>query len=91
MRTDLQHDPEARRFSVAVDGNLAVVDYELRDGIMTIVHTGVPPAIGGRGIAADLTRAALTHARERGWRVRPRCAYAAAFMRRHPEYADLMA
>lgn len=58
---------------------------------MTIVHTGVPDAIGGRGIAATLTAAALEFARNRGWRVRPLCSYAAVFMRRHAEYAGLFA
>lgn len=58
---------------------------------MVILHTGVPPELGGRGIAAQLTEAALAAARENGWKVRPRCSYAAAYFKRHPEYNDLLA
>jgi N-acetylglutamate synthase-like GNAT family acetyltransferase len=52
---------------------------------MNIVHTGVPPAIAGRGIAADLMRAALAAAAEAKWQVNPVCSYAAAYLRRHPD------
>lgn len=51
------HDAAAHRFTLAVDGQQAVLDYQLRDGAMVITHTGVPDALGGRGIAALLTRA----------------------------------
>jgi predicted GNAT family acetyltransferase len=88
---DVRHDPAAHAFFAEFGGHRAVLNYACADGIMTIVYTGVPDAIGGRGIAAQLTRSALGFARTQGWSVRPRCSYAAAFMRRHPEYADLSA
>ncbi|SAI33568.1 Uncharacterised protein [Bordetella ansorpii] len=89
--TDITHNAAASRFECTVDGHLCVLDYQLDDGVMTITHTGVPPAVGGRGIAAGLTRVALDAAREQHWRVRPLCSYAAVYVRRHPEYADLVA
>ncbi|WP_282270350.1 GNAT family N-acetyltransferase [Stenotrophomonas sp. PS02298] len=87
---DIEHDAAANRFQTLVDGQRAVLDYELDGGVMVITHTGVPEAIGGRGIAAALTRFALEHARVAGWKVIPACAYAATFMQRHGEYADLL-
>ncbi|HEX7769455.1 MAG TPA: GNAT family N-acetyltransferase, partial [Dokdonella sp.] len=62
----------------------------LRDGIMVIDHTEVPPAVGGRGIAGQLVRAAFETARRAGWRVHPACSYAAAWIQRHPAYGDLV-
>ena len=50
---------------------------------MTITHTRVPAAIGRRGIAAELMRAALQAAHESHWKVVPACSYAAAYMRKH--------
>ena len=90
MELDVRHDAAAQEFSVEVDGRRGVLQYRLREGVMTIVHTGVPDAIGGRGVAAELTRVALETARANGWKVVPACAYASAFMRRHPGYADLL-
>lgn len=87
---DIVHDPHASRFSVAVEGHRGELAYTLRDGVMVITHTEVPPAIGGRGIAAALTRAALDTARREGWKVLPACSYAAAFIRRHREFSSLL-
>ena len=86
----VDHNPAQACFETTVDGHRAVLEYVLEDGAMVITHTGVPEAIGGRGIAADLTRAALAHARAAGLKVVPACAYAAAFMQRHSEYTDLL-
>ena len=87
---DLHHDADSRRFSTRLEGHEAELVYSLRDGRMVIEHTGVPEAIGGRGIAAALVKAALDHARTQGWRVVPACSYSAAYVQRHPEYADLV-
>jgi uncharacterized protein len=81
----INHDSNAHRFSTEVDGVRAVLDYTLADSVMTITHTGVPQPIGGRGVAADLMRAALHAARSAGWKVNPACSYAAAYLRRHPD------
>lgn len=88
--TDITHDPALGRFVCTVDGHPCELDYRLDGRHMTIMHTGVPPEVGGRGIAAGLTRAALDTARGRGWQVLPLCSYAQAYIRRHPEYADLL-
>lgn len=89
--SNIQHHEQQGRFDIHVDGQQCVLDYQLRDGTMAILHTGVPPAVEGRGIAARLTRAALDTARQRGWRVQPICSYAVAYLARHPEYQDLAA
>ncbi|MFC3551744.1 GNAT family N-acetyltransferase [Lysobacter cavernae] len=86
----IQHDPAAEVFTTTVDGVEARLDYHLADGWMVITHTGVPDAIGGRGIAGELVRAAFEHARAQGWNVRPACSYAAAWVERHPEYNQLL-
>lgn len=95
MSYDIQHQPNERRFSTSVDLELCVLDYTLSPTpsgeVMTITHTEVPPPLEGRGIASALMKAALDHAREQGWKVRPACSYANAWMRRHPDYEDLRA
>ncbi len=80
----IHHDAIARRFVTEVDGERAVLEYSLAGTVMTITHTGVPPAIGGRGIAGELVHAALSAAAAAGWVVRSACSYATAYMARHP-------
>lgn len=89
MTFDIQHETDRQRFTTSVDGHLCVLDYHLNGSVMTITHTGVPSAVGGKGIAAALTRFALDTARQQNWRVIPRCSYAAIYIARHPEYDDL--
>jgi predicted GNAT family acetyltransferase len=89
MSRAIEHNTTRQRFECTEDGILSVLNYELQNGVMNITHTGVPEAVGGRGIAADLTRCALETAQQQGWRVRPLCSYAAAYLRRHPEFQPL--
>ena len=84
------HDPVASRFEAVAEGLRSVADYELVGKVMWMTHTGVPYALRGHGIAAQLVAAALAHAREHGWHVRPQCSYVAAYMQRHPETQDLL-
>ncbi len=81
----IHHEQDAHQFVTDVDGNRAHLDYTLDGRVMTITHTKVPPAIGGRGIAAELMAAALSAARGAGWTVIPACSYAEAYMAKHPD------
>jgi uncharacterized protein len=84
----ISHDSEANQFTTEVDGHRAELDYTIADGVMSITHTRVPQAIGGRGIAAELMREALKFAGQRGLSINPACSYAAAYMRKHAQSAD---
>jgi len=55
----ISHDQTANQFTTEIDGHRAELDYTVADGVMTITHTRVPQAIGGRGIAAELMREAV--------------------------------
>lgn len=92
MTGGVDHDSEARRFTTVVDGDDAYLAYEMLDAAtMEATRTFTPRTSRGRGVAARLVRAALDHARERGWRVVPTCWYVAQWIDRHPEYRDLLA
>lgn len=86
----IHHNTAASRFELQVDGGLAECAYRLQGEVMNIVHTEVPPAAAGRGVAAALVKAALAYARARGCKVRPSCSYVQAYMRRHAETQDLL-
>jgi predicted GNAT family acetyltransferase len=88
---EIRHNVERRRFETVVDGQLARADYRVDNGVLWLVHTEVPPPIGGRGIAAELVRAALAHAREAGLKVQPACSYVRRYIRQHPETHELLA
>jgi len=80
----------AQRFETTVEGLLCVLEYRIDGKTLLLQHAGVPVALRGHGIAAALAKFALDSARDRGMDVVPNCSYVAAWIRRHPAYADLV-
>jgi len=95
MTTDadaLVHDnAAAHRFEKIVDHHAAVATYAIDGGVITFLHTVVPEALRGRGIARELVEFALASVRERGLKVIPQCVVFEAYMRKHHETHDLLA
>jgi len=88
---EVRHNPAKSRFELEIDGSLALAEYELRDGVMVFTHTESPPALQGRGAASKLIHGALLAARDQGLKVRATCSFVIAYLKRHPEFADLEA
>jgi predicted GNAT family acetyltransferase len=76
----------AHRFEVHAGGSMARLDYRLQNRTIVLVHTEVPPELENCGIGAKLVKAALEYARQSSLMVVPRCSFAAAYIRRHPQY-----
>ena len=70
---------------------LAHVDYRRVGDTLELVHTEVPSALEGRGVAGTLVRTALEHAAGNGLKVLPLCSYVRAYMKRHPDTHPLLA
>lgn len=85
------HNLAESRFEAAVPGGLGRADYRRVGDTLHMVHTEVPPAHRGHGIAGELVQAALDHARTNGLRVMPLCSFVRSYMRRHPESRELLA
>jgi predicted GNAT family acetyltransferase len=88
----VRDNPEALRFEAREDGELlGEIRYRTEPGIVVLVHTEVAPSAEGTGVGSGLVKGALDDIRGRGLRVVPVCPFVAAYIRRHPEYADLVA
>lgn len=87
----LKDNPQQGRFEMEVEGRIAFVAYRRSNGVISLNHAEVPVELEGQGIGSELVRATLEAARAEGLKVVPRCSFVAAFMRRHPEYRDLLA
>jgi predicted GNAT family acetyltransferase len=78
------------RFELAVEGHIAATYYQIADGVITFVHTEVPPELGGKGIGSKLIRGALDQVRSEGLKVVAQCPFVRAYIDKHGEYADLL-
>ena len=85
-------DNEAEsRFELDVGGTIAFVVYRKSRGAITLVHTEVPPALGGKGIGSKLARATLDAVRAQGRKLTVKCEFIQGVRGKHPEYNDLLA
>ena len=85
---EIVDDRDAGRFEATVDGVSAELTYRLDGTRLTLLHTGVPDEIGGRGIGGRLVRAAVERAVAEGLTLVPRCPFARAWLERHPQSAE---
>jgi uncharacterized protein len=79
--------PGEHRFVVRDEGATAELTYEVVDGRLVLVHTGVPERLGGRGIGGLLVRAGLEKAEREHLIVVPYCPFARRWLRDHPDEA----
>jgi predicted GNAT family acetyltransferase len=59
----VRHNPAAHRFELDTPAGLAVADYRLSGGTMTIYHTEVPAPVRGRTFGYRLVCGALQEVR----------------------------
>ncbi len=93
MNEEYRHQRAAHQFETWIDGELVGrAAYTLTGTVAAFDHTVVKPSMEGRGVAGRLVRHAMDEIRAEGvWKVRPVCTYVVAWVKRHPEYADLIA
>jgi predicted GNAT family acetyltransferase len=63
MNNAVSNNPALSRYELAVDGHYAATYYEIAGGLITFVHTEVPPELGGKGIGSKLVQGTLDHVR----------------------------
>jgi len=82
---------EASRYEMHVHGELAgFVDYRLRGEVISLVHTEIEPPFRSAHLATHLARFSLDDARKRGLAVLPSCPYISSWIKKHPDYTDLV-
>ena len=76
----------ARVEGAAATGELTLL--RVSNDVWDANHTGVPKAIGGRGVGKALIQAMVEDARQNGYRVVPSCPFVAKLFERKPEWAN---
>lgn len=90
MNLDVRHNEAKCRFEAGSDADPAHIDYLLVEKTLEIYHTEVPMKYQGKGLAGLLATACLDWAREQGFKVLTTCSYATSFVKKHPEYNDIV-
>jgi predicted GNAT family acetyltransferase len=88
-KLEIKHNEPNHTFEVWIDGHLSKLDYMQDAKNFVITHVGVYPEHRGQGVAGKIVEAGLQYARQNALRVVPMCSYAAAYIRRNPQYMEL--
>jgi uncharacterized protein len=88
--SEIVNNKARHRFELAVEGHIAATYYQIANGVITFVHTEVPPELGGKGIGSKLIKSALDQVRSEGLKVVAQCPFVKACIDKHGEYADLL-
>jgi uncharacterized protein len=86
----VQNNTSARRYEMTVEGVTAFVTYHRVGAAVSLDHTEVPAALGGKGVGSALAKGTLDLVRSEGLKVLPRCQFIASFIGKHPQYQDLL-
>ena len=87
---DVVMNDATHRFEVTLGAETAFAEYVLHNGAMVLPHTVVPEAFAGKGVGSMLAQAALGYARDHGLKVKPSCPFIAGYIKKHPEWQDLV-
>ena len=88
--TDVVNNKAEHRYELMVESHLAATYYTLADGVITFVHTEVPPELGGKGVGSRLVKGALDQVRAAGLKVIAQCPFVKGYIDKHADYADLL-
>ena len=94
METDVEiaYVPAQHRYELLLGGHrVGLADVDERGDVVVIPHTEIDAAHQGQGLAGRMVGLVLDDLRAKGRRVVPVCSYVVDYIRRHPEYDDLVA
>ena len=87
----LDHDMDRGRYSLWHGSTyIGFIGYRREDDVVTIQHTIVNEEFGRRGYARALVTLVLDQLREKNLKIIPECSYVQDYLRRYPEYQDMV-
>lgn len=90
QQQNIFNNEQRQQFQIEMDGQLASLEYRLHEGRIVLMHTEVPPALGGRGVGTALVEFAFNYARTHHLPVKIYCPFVAAYVRSHPEQQGIV-
>jgi uncharacterized protein len=87
----VRDNPTELRYELLLDNDVVgEIRYRLAPDAVVLVHTEVSPSLEGKGFGARLVAGALDDIRARGLHAVPICPFVRSYIRRHPDYGDLV-
>ncbi|MEM1257419.1 MAG: GNAT family N-acetyltransferase [Bacteroidota bacterium] len=81
---------EKKQYEFHVNGETPRIEYIRAKEKIYLTHTEVPKGLEGQGIGTELIRQALEDVKAKGLTLVPLCPFVALFIKRNPEYKELV-
>ncbi len=91
MEVKIIENTEKKRFEAEIDGRMAFIEYIRAKQQIYLTHTEVPVALEGKGIGSSMVKQVLQQIKNEGLELVPLCPFVAAYVKRHPEWRELLA
>ena len=87
---DIEHDKHHNRFTLNINGELAKVDYKIKNNKMYLVHSEVPYNLRGQGIGKTLVEKTFEKLTEEGYEAVAVCSYVKAVAKRSEKWNSII-
>ena len=79
------------RLELEIEGSTAFIEHKLVRDKLFLIHTEVPPALEGKGVAGAIVQKALQYAKDNNYKIVPICPFVQSYLKRHKEWNDIVA
>ena len=87
----LKVNDASHRLELEIEGSIAFVEFKLLRDMLFLIHTEVPPALEGKGVARAIVQKALQYAKDNNYKIVPICPFVQSYLKRHKEWNDMVA
>lgn len=90
-RMEIKHNKENKRFTLDINGEIAKIDYTLKDGKMYLNHSEVPFNLRGQGIGKILVEKTFEQLTKEGYKAVAICSYIRSVAKRSEKWSAIIA
>lgn len=80
-----------KRYEMTVGDKVAYIEYIQTPDKIFLTHTEVPQGLEGQGIGSSIVSLVLEAVKTTGLPLMPLCPFVAAYIRKHPEWKEILA
>lgn len=81
---------QLHRFEMTIHDDTAFIEFAEDNNILTFIHTEVPESLQGKGVGSAIIEKSLSYAKANGFGIKPICPFVHAYLKRHPEWNELL-
>jgi predicted GNAT family acetyltransferase len=87
---EITNNEKEMQFQIHAEGEIASLQYRFYKSDIALMHTDVPDALSGKGMASALAHHALEWAKEHKKKIMVYCPFVASYLKKNPQYEELV-